>query len=154
MEIKRSAESTESLQNSIIKALPEVEKYCRKSNIYSEDLISEVKVSALESTYTNRGNKITSWLIGIAKNKHKVNKYERKRNPISENISENECKCFQCCNFDEEIINRIISNNKAVKLRIEGYNVGEIADEMKLKKSTVKTRISKFRRAFNENRLF
>ena len=133
----------------VIQALPAVERFTRKyaGARFSADLMSEIKVTALELGYEDRGNKIESWLIEIAKNKCKQEyKYNRTHplqliDMIPEEISHVD---YQPCRLVEldylKLINQLPKlQRRILKLTIIGYKCREIAAKLHLKQTTVKT---------------
>ena len=132
----------------VVAALPAVDRFVRRyaGSNYSEDLISEVKVTALELGFEDRGVKIESWLIEIAKNKCRQEyKYKHahpsqcRLDPEQNNLVE-----YQPCRLTERdylrLINELPTNQRRIlKLTIRGYKCREIAKKLNLKPETVKT---------------
>lgn len=132
----------------IKQAMPHVDSWCY-SNYgfhYTEDARSEILLIALEKNYEERGVKLTSWLIEVAKNVcmkvASYNSYRRKKegDVIQERV------CYQECNIDVEKINQVVDClpdplKVPLQLRMQGYTVKEIAAIQKLKPTSVKSRI-------------
>lgn len=136
----------------VIEALPEVECFCRAKygTFYTEDLLSEVKVTALEAgKFEERGYKITSWLIGIAKNKYKSDLKYRKAHPsIHEETKLNidYRLIYQPCEYDERIYLKILNEltdflRIPLEMRMQGYTVKEISVILNSKQTTIKSAI-------------
>lgn len=136
------------LYDDIKKAMPKVDSWCYSEygKHYTEDVRSEIILIALERKFEDRGVKITSWLIEIAKNicwnVVSYNSY-RKAN-LHDSVTE--MICYQECNIDADRINKVVDGlpvflRTPLKLRMQGFTIREIASIQKLKPSSVKARI-------------
>ena len=139
----------------VIKALPAVEQFTRQyaGSNFSADIISEVKVKALELGFTQRTAKLETWLIEIAKNICKANFNQKCRSPLTfadlnpEQLNQYDyqpCRLFLADYYRK--INRLpATERKILLLTIRGYKCREIAEKLNLKPQTVKTSLWKAR---------
>lgn len=132
----------------VVAALPAVDRFVRRyaGSNYNEDLMSEIKVTALELGFEERGVKIESWLIEIAKIVCKANYYNKKRHPLLNsdfNPEQSNLTTYQPCRLTEDDYRRLINElperqQNILKLTISGYKCREIAKILNLKPETVK----------------
>jgi len=132
----------------VIEALPKIERFVRyyAGTNYSSDIMSEIKVKALELGFEQRGVKIESWLIEIAKNVCKCQFKKQKRNPVAEYVPDDIGIEFQPCLLEEKEMIRIIKSlpttqNKVLLLTIAGYKCREIAKKLNHKPESVKSKL-------------
>ena len=145
----------------VIQALPAVERFTRKyaGNNFTDDIMSEIKVKALELGFEKRGVKIESWLIEIAKIVCKANFYNKKKHQLQfvdfkpEQLNQYD---YQPCLADEKLIEKLINTLPAnykhvLKLRMSGYKCSEISEILHLKNTIVKSTLWKARRKIKNN---
>lgn len=133
----------------VIKALPSVERFTRyyAGKYFSQDIMSEIKVRALELGFENRGVKIETWLNEIAKFVCKNEEYQRKRHMLllSDFSPEMvERYDYQPSNIMQAEYIRLLNilpkmHRKIIMLTMQGYKCREIAKETGLKPESVKS---------------
>jgi len=139
--------------NRIQKEINEVDEYCKRryKDQYDEDIISELKVIALEKgVFEDRGIKISTWLIGIVKKLYLVKWKYNKSRPLNEYISIEPDVLYdfsyQESIIDNETLLKLVDGlpdylRDTLKLRMQGYTVKEISDMNGLKPTTNKSKI-------------